>query len=324
MTIINNDDFTIKEKNMTTEEIEKKAPAKKAPAMKTPVNDDYSKQLRAEEDKASERACADEREREAEARLDVEGKKLYSKSYVKYLEALAKDRDLHIEEKKELSEAITVLQRNADAQKQLINSVNEKNDKLQEKLEILDVDSVKVVIPNHTLKAVVTRQIMRVNEKLSNSVDEVNEVIEKLYADDIQEALKQVSRINDLKNRVCELEDVDTSRLDDLDYEIECAVQNELSNYDYIEDGDVNNIIEDRLDEFVTREDIDNDLKIYGREINELKARLNNTIYNKICRLFKSMFSYNLSNKVRSIFKRNKNKKIDLNEINDRIKASKK
>ena len=30
MTTINNNDFTIKEKNMTTEEIEKKAPAKKA------------------------------------------------------------------------------------------------------------------------------------------------------------------------------------------------------------------------------------------------------------------------------------------------------
>ena len=327
MTIINNDNFKVKE-------VEKKAPAKKAPAMKTPVNDDYSKQLRAEEDKASERACADEREREADikawndrvkARTEAEeSKKLYSESYVKYLEALAKDRDLHIEEKKELSEAITVLQRNADAQKQLISSVNEKNDTLQEKLEILDVDSVKVVIPNHTLKAVVTRQIMRVNEKLSDSVDEVNEVIEKLYADDIQEALKQVSRINDLKNRVCDLEDVDTSRLDDLDYEIECAVQNELSNYEYIEEHDVNNIIEDRLDEFVTREDIDNDLKIYGREINELREQLNSTIYNKLCRLFKSMFSYNLSNKVRSIFKRTNNKKIDLNEINDRIKASKK
>ena len=75
------------------EAVEKKAPAKKAPRV------------------------------EAEAE---ESKKLYSESYVKYLEALAKDRDLHIEEKKELSEAITILQRNADAQKQLISSVNDK------------------------------------------------------------------------------------------------------------------------------------------------------------------------------------------------------
>ena len=178
----------------------------------------------------------------------------------------------------------------------------------QEKLDILDVDCVKVVIPNHTLKAVVTRQIMRVNEKLADSVNEVNEVIEKLYQDDIQEALKQVGRINDLKNRICDLEDVDTSRLDYLDDEIENAVQNELSNCYYVEESDVENMIDDRLDEFVTRDDINHDLRIYGREINELKARLDNTIYNKVCRLVKRMFSYNLSNKVRSIFKRNKKK----------------
>ena len=269
---------TIKNDDFTIKAVAKKAPAKKAP--------------RVEEE---------------------ESKKLYSKSYVKYLETLAKDRDLHIEEKRELEGAITTLQRNADAQKQLINSVNEKNNTLQEKLDILDVDSVKVVIPNHTLKAVVTRQIMRVNEKLANSVDEVNEVIEKLYADDIQEALKQVSRINDLKNRVCDLED---NEITDLDYEIETAVQNELSNCYYVEESDIERMIDDRLDDVITREDIDHDkaqLKIYGREINKLKARLNNTIYNKICRLFKSMFSYNLSNKVRSIFKRNKKKAVSKN-----------
>ena len=206
-----------------------------------------------------------------------------------------------------------------------IVKLEEQNNALQEKLQVLDVDCVKVVIPNHTLKAVVTRQIMKVNEKLSDSVDEVNEVIEKLYADDTQEALRQVSRINDLKNRICDLEDsVNNSNIDDLDYEIETAVQNQLDNYYYVEESDIENMIDDRLEEFATREDINDDLRIYGREINELKARLDNTIYNKVCRLVKSIFSYNLSNKVRSIFKRNKRKKIDLNEIAKQIKESKK
>ena len=81
---------------------------------------------------------------------------------------------------------------------------------------------------------------------------------------------------------------------------------NQLDNCYYVEESDVNNIIDDRLDEFVTRDDINHDLRIYGREINELKARLDNTIYNKVCRLVKGIFSYNLTNKVRSIFKRNK------------------
>ena len=240
-------------------------------------------------------------------------------SYETEREAIAVD-----ERAEAIDNAITTLQRNADAQKQLISSVNEKNNTLQEKLDILDVDCVKVVIPNHTLKAVVTRQIMRVNHKLADSVDEVNEVIEKLYADDIQEALKQVSRINDLKNRICDLEDVDTNRLDYLDDDIENAVQNELSNCYYVERDDVESMIDDSLCDYVERSDLEYDLKIYGREINELRERLNNTLYNKTCRLFKSIFSYNLSNKVRSIFKRNKRKKIDLNEINERIKASKK
>ena len=209
---------------------------------------------------------------------------------------------------KESRKQVEELQRNADAQKQLISSVNDKNDTLQEKLEILDVDCVKVVIPNHTLKAVITRQIMKVNEKLADSVNEVNDVIEKLYQDDIQEALKDVGRINDLKNRVCELEDVDMSRLDDLDYDIENAVKSELDYCEYIKEDDVNEMVEDAINngDYITREDIDHDLKIYGREINELREQLNNTIYNKIVRLVKSVFSYNLTNKVRAIFKRNK------------------
>ena len=216
-------------------------------------------------------------------------------------------KKLHVEEKKELEESITTLQRNADAQKQLISSVNEKNDTLQDKLNIIDVDSVKIVIPNATLENAINEAIMKVNTQLADSVSEVNEVIEKLYADDIQEALKDVGRINDLKNRVCDLED---NEITDLDYEIENAVQNELSNCYYVEESDVERMIDDRLDDVITRDDIDNDLKIYGREINELKARLDNTIYNKVCRLVKSIFSYNLTNKVRSIFKRNKNKAV--------------
>ena len=290
MTKIENNDFTIEEK---------KAPAKKTPAKKMT---DAERDLLLKAKRQAEESTPTQ-----EATLDVESIALENQERI----------DKVVDNTK-------ILSKNLKEYTMRLNSMHEKNNTLQEKLEILDVDSVKVVIPNHTLKAVVTRQIMKVNTQLADSVDEVNEVIEKLYSDDIQEALKDVGRINDLKNRVCDLEDVDTSRLDDIDYEIETAVQNELSNYDYIEDGDVNNIIDDRLDDYITRDDIDHDLKIYGREINELRERLNNTMYNKICRLVKSIFSYNLSNKVRSIFKRNKRKKIDLNEIAKQIKESKK
>ena len=88
---------------------------------------------------------------------------------------------------------------------------------------------------------------------------------------------------------------------------------NQLDNCYYVEESDVERMIDDSLDDYVTRDDIDNDLKIYGREINKLKARLNNTLYNKACRLVKSIFSYNLSNKVRSVFKRNKKEAVSNN-----------
>ena len=273
MTTINNDDFTIKEKNMTTKELEKIAPDCD---LVTPVQEhaikNVAKTIVSRTDAIHE---AEEREKEAEARLDVEN-------------------------------AITTLQREADSQKQLINAVNDKNQALQDKLNIINDNNIKIVIPNATLEDAINEAIMRMQGLLTDSVREVNDVMDILHQDDMQEALRDVGRINDLKNRVCDLEDVDTSRLDDLDYDIESEVQSQLGNCYYVEEDEVNNMIDDRLEEFVTRDDINHDLRIYGREINELKARLDNTIYNKVCRLVKSIFSYNLSNKVRSIFKRNK------------------
>ena len=150
-------------------------------------------------------------------------------------------------------------------------------------------------------------------------------MIEELNSEDVQKALKDMGRVNDLEKTIERLDD-NMYRLDDLDYDIENAVRSELDYGDYIKEDDVNEMVEDAINngDYVTREDIDNDLKIYGREINELRERLNNTLYNKACRLVKSIFSYNLTNKVRSIFKRNKRKKIDIDDIANRIKASKK
>ena len=246
---------------------------------------------------------------EKKAKYGVNSPSLDAQAIREELEAEAEaeaEAEKEWKEIKELHEAVTTLQRNADAQKQLISSVNDKNQTLQNKLTFVNDANCTIMFPNHLIESIINKQIEKVNNKLMDSVNEVNEVIEKLYQDDIQEALKQVNRINDLKNRVCELEDVDTSRLEDLDYDIESEVQNQLGNCYYVEEDEVNNIIDDRLEEFVTRDDINHDLRIYGREINELKARLDNTIYNKVCRLVKGIFSYNLTNKVRSIFKRNK------------------
>ena len=113
--------------------------------------------------------------------------------------------------------------------------------------------------------------------KLIDSVKECEEVIVKLYEDDIQEALKQVSRINDLKNRICDLEDKG-SILDDLDYEIETAVQNELDYKDLVSPDDVHDIVIDRIDEtdFVSEERFIEDIAELQRQVKGLMHIIDN------------------------------------------------
>ena len=232
-----------------------------------------------------------------------------------------------------IDNAITTLQRNADAQKQLISSVNDKNQTLQDKLTFINDANCTIMFPNHLIESIINKQIEKVNNKLMDSIDEANDTLAEFGKVDMIEKLDNVDLIDKMTNRVDDLEDtINNNSLDDLEYEIESEVERQLGNCYYVEESEVESMIDDRLDGLVTRDDIDNDLKIYGREINELRNRLNNTIYNKICRLFKGMFSYNLSNKVRSIFKRNKKKAVIetkwsssfKDRIANRMKASKK
>ena len=192
-----------------------------------------------------------------------------------------------------------------------LDSMHEKSDKLSDKLTFVNDANCTIMFPNHLIESVINKQIEKVNNKLMNSIDEAQEVVNELSSEDVKDALDQVNRINDLKNRICDIEDtINNSNLDDLEFEIECQVDGILDYKDYIVASDVDEMVEDAINsrDYVEREDLHEDLKIYGREINELRERLNNTIYNKIVRLVKSIFSYNLANKVRSIFKRNKNK----------------
>ena len=148
------------------------------------------------------------------------------------------------------------------------------------------------------------------------SIDDAQDMINQLTRDDIKDALDQVNRINDLKNRICDIEDtINNSNLNALEYEIESQVDGILDYKEYVLANEVDEMVEDAINgrDYVERDDLHEDLKIYGREINELKARLNNTLYNKVCRLVKSIFSYNLSNKVRSVFKRNKKEAVSKN-----------
>ena len=209
-----------------------------------------------------------------------------------------------------------ILSKNLKEYTMRLDSMHDKSDKLQEKLTFVNDANVTIMFPNHLIESVINKQISKVNNKLMASIDDAQDMINQLTRDDIKDALDQVNRINDLKNRICDIEDtINNSNLDDLDYEIESQVDGILDYKEYVLANEVDEMVEDAINgrDYVERDDLHEDLKIYGREINELKARLNNTLYNKVCRLVKSIFSYNLSNKVRSVFKRNKKEAVSNN-----------
>ena len=251
----------------------KKAPAKKAPAKATPV--------------------------EKEARLDIESITLENQERIE-----------------KVVDNTKILSKNLKEYTMRLDSMHDKSDKLQEKLTFVNDANVTIMFPNHLIESVINKQISKVNNKLMASIDDAQDMINQLTRDDIKDALDQVNRINDLKNRICDIEDtINNSNLDDLEYEIESQVDGILDYKEYVLANEVDEMVEDAINgrDYVERDDLHEDLKIYGREINELKARLNNTLYNKVCRLVKSIFSYNLSNKVRSVFKRNKKEAVSNN-----------
>ena len=92
-------------------------------------------------------------------------------------------------------------------------------------------------------------------------------------------------------------------------------VEDEISSMtsEFLSEYDINELIEDEVakhtDGFVTYDDLRDDLKIYGKEINALKEQLNkpslykrfglNVLFKTITKIIKSIFGYNSKFKVR-------------------------
>ena len=211
-----------------------------------------------------------------------------------------------------------ILSKNLKEQDKRLNSTMETNEVLKKKHKIISEDNLAIVIPRDYIKGLVEAVVMSTNNQLMDSVKEAEDAIEELLSDDIKEGLKQVSRINDLKNRVCDLEDKG-SIIDDLDYEIETAVQNELDYKDLVSPDDVHDIVVDRIDEtdFVSGERFEEDIaelqsqiqsveRILGNEVIQLKNRSIFRRFGKyvisITERYLKWFEkcYNFKNKVRS------------------------
>ena len=186
--------------------------------------------------------------------------------------------------------------------------MHEKSDKLSDKLTFVNDANVTIMFPNHLIETIINKQIEKVNNKLMDSIDEAQEIIDTLEREEIEKSLDALNNVNDLKDR-----------LKDLEYEVEEKpdnywVEDEISNMtsEFLSEYDINELIEDEVakhtDGFVTYDDLRDDLKIYGKEINALKEQLNKpNIFKRITKLIKSMFSYNLKSKVRfKLFSNNK------------------
>ena len=241
----------------------KKAPAKKAPAKATPVQEIAIENVA---QKIASGTDAIHEAEEKEARLDVESMTLE-----------------HQERINKVVDNTKILSTNLKEYTKRLDSMHEKSDKLSEKFSFVENSNIRIVFPNHLMESIINKQIEKVNNKLMDSLNEAQEVIEVLERDDIEKTLDSLNNVNDLKDR-----------LKDLEYEVEEKpdqywVEDEISSMtsEYLTEYDINELIEDEVmkhtDGFVTYEDMKDELRELKRIVNGLTTKKDNMLI----RLFK-------------------------------------
>ena len=260
----------------------KKAPAKKTPAKATPVQEIAIGNV-AQKIASGTDAIHEAEEKEA-MKKGVEIAKQYKTS-------------LDVENQERINKVVDntkILSTNLKEYTKRLDSIHEKNDKLSDKLTFVNDANVTIMFPNHLIESIINKQIEKVNNKLMDSINEAQEVIEVLERDDIEKTLDSLNNVNDLK-----------SRLKDLEYEVEEKpdtywVEDEISSMtsEFLSEYDINQLIEDEVmnhtDGFVTYEDLREELRVLKKQLNKP------SIFKRITKLIKKVFSYNLKSKVRS------------------------
>ena len=267
---------------------EKKAPAKKAPAKKADTPEAVEMLLKTKYAVEGRPVTEEEIKKEAQERLTpiqeqeahLDAEAMAEEHLVNLEKALIHVENMAIEHQGRIDKVVDntkILSTNLKEYTKRLDSMHEKSDKLSDKLTFVNDANVTIMFPNHLIESIINEQIAKVNNQLMDSIKEAEDSIEELLSDDIKEALKQVSRINDLKNRICDLEDKG-SILDDLDYEIETAVQNELDYKDLVSPDDVHDIVIDRIDEtdFVSEERFTEDIAELQRQVKGLMHIIDN------------------------------------------------
>ena len=84
-----------------------------------------------------------------------------------------------------------ILSKNLKEYTMRLDSMHDKSDKLQEKLTFVNDANVTIMFPNHLIESVINKQISKVNNKLMDSIDDAQDMINQLTRDDIKEYLEQ-------------------------------------------------------------------------------------------------------------------------------------
>ena len=168
----------------------KKAPAKKTPAKATPVQEIAIENVA---QKIASGTDAIHEAEEKEARLDVESMTLE-----------------HQERINKVVDNTKILSTNLKEYTKRLDSMHEKSDKLSDKLTFVNDANVTIMFPNHLIESIINKQIEKVNNKLMDSLNEAQEVIEVLDKDEFNNALDKLENLGKLEKR-----------LDDMEYDLD-------------------------------------------------------------------------------------------------------
>jgi len=177
-----------------------------------------------------------------------------------------------------------------------LDSMYKKNESLQSKLDIINTDCAQIVMPQRYLEKLINERVEKSSDDLIERVNEAEKMLEKLHSDDIQEALKDLLQLKDLKERLKDVEyDLEDkfARVD-----VENEIDNALDYKDYCTSDDIDELINDKInpDDYITTGEHNDEYAELERRVNDLTAIIENkqsrvNMFTRLINWFKNLFN---------------------------------
>ena len=192
-----------------------------------------------------------------------------------------------VSEREEFISSIRAVDKRTDA---VVESVS----KLTEQMQVMDLNNIKIVIPSELIRRQLDDIVEDHNNKLIQSINESDAMLNELHAEDVQQAMKDLLKLREIAKTVERLEsdfdelpDVDdlSYRLDDLEYKFD-----DISD-EGITEGCVNELIGEYLRDDNIQPHPEDELQELHNVIGELKSKVDRLERNKLFNRVKSLFS---------------------------------